>query len=48
MHLKDGGLKAVRESVLPLLVRLEADADELHRAAEQKLKTFHRNVQGGP
>ncbi|XP_076002263.1 G2/M phase-specific E3 ubiquitin-protein ligase-like isoform X3 [Genypterus blacodes] len=48
MRLKDGGLKTVRGSVLPLLVRPELDADELQRAAEQKLKAFHRNLHGGP
>lgn len=48
MHLKDGGLKAVRGTVLPILVRPELNADKLQRAAEQKLKTFHRNLHGGP
>lgn len=48
MHFKDGGPKAVRGTVLPLLVGTDADAHELQRAAEQKLKTFHSNLQDGP
>ncbi|XP_049460033.1 uncharacterized protein LOC125905826 [Epinephelus fuscoguttatus] len=48
MRLKDGGLKTVRGTVLPLLVRPECNADELQRAAEQKLKAFHQNLRGGP
>ena len=48
MRLKDGVLKTVRGTVLPLLIRPESDADELQRAAEQKMKTFDRNVHGGP
>ncbi|XP_034052810.1 G2/M phase-specific E3 ubiquitin-protein ligase-like isoform X1 [Gymnodraco acuticeps] len=48
MRLKDGVLKTVRGTVLPLLMRPESDADELQRAAEQKMKTFDRNLHGGP
>lgn len=48
MQLKDGGLKTARGAVLPILVGPELDADELQRAAEQKLKAFHRNLHGGP
>ncbi|KAK1887932.1 G2/M phase-specific E3 ubiquitin-protein ligase [Dissostichus eleginoides] len=48
MGLKDGVLKTVRGTVLPLLMRPESDADELQRAAEQKMKTFDRNLHGGP
>ncbi|KAF3844483.1 hypothetical protein F7725_007646, partial [Dissostichus mawsoni] len=48
MGLNDGVLKTVRGTVLPLLMRPESDADELQRAAEQKMKTFDRNVHGGP
>ncbi|XP_033944731.2 uncharacterized protein [Pseudochaenichthys georgianus] len=48
MRLKDGVLKTVRGTVLPLLIRPESDADELQRAAEQKMKTFDRNLHGGP
>ncbi|XP_078790694.1 uncharacterized protein LOC101163634 isoform X40 [Oryzias latipes] len=48
MRLQDGGLKAARGTVLPLLVQPEVDATELQRAAEQKLKAFHRKLHGGP
>ena len=48
MQLKDGGLKTVRGTVLPILVQPELDADKLQTAAEQKLKTFHSNLHGGP
>ncbi|KAF3842605.1 hypothetical protein F7725_024556 [Dissostichus mawsoni] len=48
MGLKDGVLETVRGTVPPLLMRPESDADELQRAAEQKMKTFDRNVHGGP
>ncbi|XP_034068649.1 uncharacterized protein LOC117544014 isoform X2 [Gymnodraco acuticeps] len=48
MRLKDGVLKTVRGTVLPLLIRPESDADELQRAAEQKMKTFDSNLHGGP
>ncbi|KAK1902774.1 G2/M phase-specific E3 ubiquitin-protein ligase [Dissostichus eleginoides] len=48
MGLKDGVLKTVRGTVLPLLMRPESDADELQRAAEQKMKTFDRNYMAVP
>lgn len=48
MRLKDGELKPVRGSVLPILVQPESDAEQLQKAAEQKMTTFNKNLHGGP
>ncbi|CAK6977524.1 uncharacterized protein LOC117532600 [Scomber scombrus] len=43
MRLKDGELKPVRGTVLPILVQPGSDAEQLQKAAEYKMKTFHKN-----
>ncbi|XP_041834186.1 uncharacterized protein LOC121635166 [Melanotaenia boesemani] len=48
MQLKDGALKPVRGTALPLVVNPELDAEHLQIAAVQKLKDFNSNLQGGP
>lgn len=47
MQLKDV-LKPVRGMVLPLIVNPEVDAEQLLKAAEQKMKDFNKNIRSGP
>ncbi|XP_040905180.1 G2/M phase-specific E3 ubiquitin-protein ligase-like [Toxotes jaculatrix] len=48
MKIKDGGLKTVRGMVLPLMVHPEINAEQLRKAAEQKMKDFNKKLQDGP
>lgn len=48
MRMKDGVLKPVRGMVLPLAVPPGWDAEQLRKAAEQKLIAFNKNLQSGP
>lgn len=47
MNMKDGALKPVRGMVLPLVVQPLVEAEQLCKAAEQKMKDFNKNLQGG-
>lgn len=47
MQLKDV-LKPVRGMVLPLAVKPEVNAEQLLKAAEQKMKDFNKNIPSGP
>ncbi|KAJ8246488.1 hypothetical protein GJAV_G00268380, partial [Gymnothorax javanicus] len=47
-RLKDGVLKPVRGMVLPLAVKPESDAEELYKAAVQKMQAFNKNLETGP
>lgn len=44
MHLKEGTLKHVRGSVIPLEVNPGVDAEQLHTAAVQKMKNFNKQL----
>lgn len=48
MCIKDGVLKPVRGMVLPLVVQPGSAAEQLRKAAVQKMKDFNRNVEAGP
>lgn len=48
MGLKGGVLKPVRGTALPLVVKPELDAEQLLKAAVQKVKDFNQNLQSGP
>ncbi|XP_035038211.1 uncharacterized protein LOC118124472 [Hippoglossus stenolepis] len=48
MQMTKGWLRAVRGMVLPVRVRPGADAEELLKAAKQKMKDFNTNAHVGP
>ena len=47
MRIKDGVLKPVRGMVLPLVVQPGSDAEQLRKAAVQKMKDFNKNLEAG-
>lgn len=48
MRPKDGVLKPVRGMVLPLVVPPGLGAEQLQKAAEQKMMAFNKHFQSGP
>ncbi|KAJ8007837.1 hypothetical protein DPEC_G00098340 [Dallia pectoralis] len=48
MRMVDRVLKPVRGMALPLLVEPAVNAEQLQKAAEQKMKDFNKNLKSGP